>query len=120
MTTICRLIREFRRNPVRVKPKTECDYRNLTELAPERSADEPHEPAVGIRPQVSRRATGHGARSVGKWIHRLVRVGAFFYGETAMALPATYEILRDGRHVSSNLYKSFDEILAFIETQPAG
>ena len=31
-----------------------------------------------------------------------------------MALRATYEILRDGRHVSSNLYKSFDEILAFI------
>ena len=37
-----------------------------------------------------------------------------------MALPATYEILRDGRSVSSNLYKSFDEILAFIETLPTG
>jgi hypothetical protein len=38
-----------------------------------------------------------------------------------MALPATYEILRDGRPVSTNLYRSSDEILEFIgRTQPTG
>ena len=38
-----------------------------------------------------------------------------------MALPATYQVLRgDGRHVANGLFKSFDEILDLIKTQPVG
>ena len=43
-----------------------------------------------------------------------------FVGETAMAVVGTYEITQDRRPVGSGLFKSFDEIKAFIETLPAG
>jgi hypothetical protein len=66
MATICRPVREFLRIVERGGGKNQMRLANFTELAPERSADGPHEPAEGEYfssiPQVSGRASGPEAR----------------------------------------------------------
>ena len=69
MATICRPVREFLRIVERGGGKNQMRLANFTELAPERSADGPHEPAEGeyfsSMPQVSGRASGPEAGPVG-------------------------------------------------------